>query len=220
MRKSLHTGRGFSLLELMIVVAIMAIIGTVVAFNVTRASPRASLASVTTDLQGLIHGARQGALASGHDMIVMLFPEREDERPPRVVVIEDPSFSFMSGGGAIDFDGYDPEVLRYPEGGRAEFLDLPVGIEVGPATGLGAALPPPLDTIQVESACSFCATEGTRRGAIRFDPRGAATFYSENGSKRPSGVGASFTLTDPRIGQRNTFIILSSTGLVQVEQRQ
>lgn len=222
MTKNLHAERGVTLLELVVVVAIIAIIGTVVLVNVTRATPRATLASATVDLQGLIHGARQAALASGHDMIVMLFPEREDDRPPRVVVIEDPSFSFMSGGDAIDFDGYDPEALRYPVGGRVEYLDLPAGVEVGPATGLGSELPPPLDTIEVRSACSFCSTEApdNRRGAIRFDPRGAATFYSENGTKRPSGVGASFTLTDPRVGQRNTFVILSSTGLVQVEQRQ
>ena len=221
MNKSLQAERGVTLLELVVVVAIVAILGTVVLVNVTRARPRATLLSATTDLQGLIHGARQAALASGHDVIVMLFPERAENRPPRVVVIEDPSFAFMSGGGALDFDGYDPEVLAYPEGGRVEYLDLPAGVEVGPATGLGSALPEPLNAIDVGVACSFCSTDSSndRRGAIRFDSRGAATFYSENGTKRPSGVGASFTVTDRSIGQRNTFVILSSTGLVQVEQQ-
>ncbi len=220
MSSTRNPAHGFTLIEMMIVVAVFGLLASLIAINISRQRPRATLASVTADLQGLIHGARQSALASGHDTIVMLFPERADQKPARVVVLEDPTFTFMAGGGALDFDGYDPEVLRYPDGGRVEHLDLPGDIEFGPATGMGSALPAPLDTINVLVPCSFCSADASRnlRGAIRFDARGAATFYDTNAVKRPSGNGASFTLTNPDLGQRNTFIILSSTGVVQVQQ--
>jgi prepilin-type N-terminal cleavage/methylation domain-containing protein len=215
--------RGFTLIEMAVVLAVVVVIAAMAGVSIVRNRPRATLASATTDLQGLIHSARQIALASGHDVVVMLFPLRTGAGP-RVVLYEDAAFDLLTGGGAVDFDGYDVDKPAGPADSRQAFqvLDLPTELEVGPATGMGAAgpLPAPLAAIDVTKACSFCSADDTknRRGAIRFDPRGMATFYSQDATQRPSGDGASFTLTNTVLGQRNTFVILTSTGAVQLER--
>jgi prepilin-type N-terminal cleavage/methylation domain-containing protein len=217
-----HSPRGFTLIEMVVTVAVMVVIAVLVGVGISRQRPRATLAAVTTDLQGLLHGARQAALASGHDVVVMLFPVRAG-KGPRVVLYEDADFNFLTGGGALDFDGYDVEKPGAPasSSGAFEILDLPSELEVGPDAGRGSALAAPFDSVVVTTSCSFCSTDDAKnhRGAIRFDPRGAATFYSAKGTIVSSPVGASFTITNPVLStQRNTFVILSSTGVVQVER--
>jgi hypothetical protein len=102
-------------------------------------------------------------------------------------------------------------------------MTLPYGIIFGPATGMGAGvtLPAPLNTIAVNTNCSFCGTTG---GAVEFGSQGQATFYSLNGSTvTPQTVtgGASLSLGfDPAIlsdmtGQR-TLVIFSASGAVQM----
>lgn len=209
--------RGFTLIEMVVVVAIVAVLAVLAGSSLSRLKSRATLASTTTELQALIHGARQTAMATGHDVVVMLFHEGPSGGP-RALVYEDAAFDFLTTG-AVNFDAYDPAKLTSAGESRVlETMDLPAEIVVGPADGLGgsATLAPPLDLIDVRKACSFCSET---RGAIRFDPRGSATFYDKNTpAKRPDGRGGSFTLTHTTLGGRSTFVILSSTGAVQIRQ--
>lgn len=223
--RSLH---GYTLLELAVVVAIVAILASMAHFALSRDRPRAALASTAAELQSLLHQARQSALASDTPVAVLFYPQYSapsvSGSTGYVVVYQDACFDFFAGGVrcGVSYGDYDPAVLA--AGGASQVLDtmtLPRGITVGPATGMGpsATLKAPLQGVAVNVACAFCGTTG---GAVQFDPRGQATFFALSGSTvtpYAPGGGASLSLgydgavTDAT-GQR-TLVILSGSGAVQ-----
>lgn len=229
---------GFTIIELAIVIAIIGIIAAIAGSYMSRSTTRANLANATTELQALLHQARQSALATGNPVGVLLYTSYS---PPAalgspssigyVIVYQDACFDFFTGGGTcgIGYGSYNPAVLA--TGGNSVVLDtltLPYGVLVGPATGIGssAVLAAPLNNVPVNTACSFCGTTG---GAVQFDPRGQATFYALSGSTVTGPLtptttptvngGASLSLGyNPAVtdatGQR-TLVILSGSGAVQ-----
>jgi type II secretory pathway pseudopilin PulG len=208
--------RGFTLIEAAVVMAIIIVLGGMAVSSFSRQRPRANLATAAADLQSTVHGARQQALASGHDVWVMVFPQYVNGNSTgRVIVYEDGNFSFVSGGMLA---AYNPSVLSHGSQSPAvTTLDLPTGVVFGPATGQGASatLPAPLAGIDVTKACSFCSTSGDGRGAIRFDPKGRASFYSGATAQTVIG-GASMSLNAPDIGKTWTLAITSAAGAVQM----
>lgn len=214
-----HRSRGFTLIEIAFVVAIMAALGALAYASVGRLRPRAELASSAAELQSLLHGARQQALASGHPVAVLFFPDfANGDGQGRVIVYEDGQFDFFSTG-AVNFDAYNPATPASAALSQVvATFDLPRGILLGPLDGMGAsaALAAPWDGIAVTSACSFCTTSGARRGAIVFDPRGRASFYSQNGPRMAVQKGGSVTIHAPELGSASrTLVITSSTGAVR-----
>ena len=67
--------RGFTMIELAIVLAISAVITALAWSNIWRLRPRAQLADASSEIVALVHGARQHALATGNDVVVMIFPQ-------------------------------------------------------------------------------------------------------------------------------------------------
>ncbi len=196
--------RGFTLIELMVVVAVIGIIAALASFSMSRSRPRASLSGSSVELRALLHQARQQALVSGADVAVLVFPgvSGTTDSLGRIVVYQDGAFDFFNPASAVHFGGYNPMVLA--AGARGEVIttfDLPRDVTFGPATGLGtsAALPEPFSTIPVTAECTFCAGIGAaRRGAVVFDPRGRARFYGADGA--PLAVdGGSISLTAPAL---------------------
>jgi prepilin-type N-terminal cleavage/methylation domain-containing protein len=212
-----HRTRGFTLIELAITIAIVGIVAALAFSNFWKQKPRATLATTTAELQSLLHGARQTALATSHDVVVMLFPDYDagGGAVGRVILYEDADFTFFTGG-AVNFAGYNPAVPA--SGARSQVLDtydLPFSVTVGPATGMGASalLPAPYAGVPVNVACSFCATSGDHRGAVRFDSRGRATFYQAGALL--DATGASLTLQAASLLGQRTLIITSGTGSVR-----
>jgi prepilin-type N-terminal cleavage/methylation domain-containing protein len=214
--------RGFTLIEMMTVVGIIAIVATMAALSLSRARPRANLAGVTVDLQALIHSARQQALVSGNDVVVLFFPgySPESDVVGRVVVYEDGDHDFFDDAAAVNFAGD-----KLGAGAKSEIvtsLDLPAPVRFGPAAGMGgtAKLAVPLANIPVNADCTFCDGAGAdRRGALVFDSRGRARFYAKNGA--PLAVeGGSVSLEVPALGaggknQVRTLAVVGSTGAVR-----
>jgi prepilin-type N-terminal cleavage/methylation domain-containing protein len=208
--------RGFTLVEVAITIAIVGIVAALAFTSFVRQKPRASLATSTAELQSLLHGARQTALATGHDVVVMVFPDfTSTNSVGRVILYEDGDFTFFTGG-AVNFGAYDP--ASHATGGRSQVLDtidLPFGVTVGPATGMGptAILAAPYAGVPVNVACSFCATSGDHRGAVRFDSRGRASFYQ--GSTLLDVTGASLSLQAGALYGQRTLLISAGTGAVR-----
>ncbi len=215
-----------------VVLAIIAVLSTLTYFGVSRLRPRADMAGAASELQALLHQARQTALAEGVPVAVLLYPDYAPAGGAArgyVIVYQDACFDFFTAAPAcaVSYARYDPARLTAGGNGTVqsvvlETLALPRGILVGPATGMGAgaALPAPLATVPVDTACSFCGTTG---GAVEFDPSGRATFYRLSGGTvtgpLPGLTGGSVSLGyDPDLttatGQR-TLVILSASGSVE-----
>jgi prepilin-type N-terminal cleavage/methylation domain-containing protein len=210
-----RTDRGFTLIEMAVVMAIVVVLASMAMVSYWRFRPRANLTSIAAELQSTIHGARSQALATGHDVWLVVFPQfANGVGTGRVVVYEDGSFTF-NAGGSPNLGTYDPAAASSSQ--VVATVDLPVGIVVGPATGMGssAALPAPLDGVDVTKACSFCSTSGDQRGAVRFDPEGRVTFYSGTALQNVVG-GASLTLNAAEVGGTRTLVITSAAGAVQM----
>jgi prepilin-type N-terminal cleavage/methylation domain-containing protein len=211
-----RTQRGFTLIEAAVVMAIVVVLSGMAVASFSRQRPRANLTSAAAELQSMVHGARQQALTTGHDVWVMVFPQFvSNSGTGRVIVVEDGSFNFIPAGVIA---AYNPSVLSQgTQRTEVTTLDLPTGVVFGPATGQGAAatLPAPLAGIDVTKACSFCSTTGDGRGAIRFDPKGRASFYAGATAQSVIG-GASMSLNAPDIGKTWTLAVTSAAGAVQL----
>lgn len=212
---------GFTVVELAVVMAIAATIGALAWSNLWRLRPRAQMADASNDLVALVHGARQHALATGNDVVVMVFPAFAVRGSTgRIIVYEDGNANFFADASPINFAAYDPAVLSASD--RSSVIasyDLPANVIVGPAAGAGssAALVAPLATIPINVDCSFCRAGGDRRGAIRFDSRGRAFFYSGNtgvGQPAANVQGGSLSLAAPEIDGQRTLLVTSGTGAV------
>jgi prepilin-type N-terminal cleavage/methylation domain-containing protein len=211
--------RGFTLTEMAVVVAIVGIVAALAYDSLERHLPRAHIANTATELQSLLHGARQTALAGGRDVLVMVFPNCPNpEGTGRVVVYQNGDPAFFTDAGTPNFAGYDCTVLA--AGAASEVLstlDFPRSVRVGPANGLGLSrrLAAPYDRIDVTRDCAFCNGDGTsRRGAIRFDSRGRAWFHDRNGAAMAAPAGSSFSITSAEIGGTRALVIQASTGSV------
>lgn len=218
MSNSSSRSRGFTVIELMVVVAIIAALAAAAWLNLGRHRPRAQLATAAQELQALLHGARLQALSSGHDVVVLLFPSYVGPggETGRVVILEDATFDFFVGGASPNFEDYDPAKPAHGAGGQVvATLDLPPGTMIGPSAGRTTALPAPWGSVPTSSSCSFCATAGDHRGAIRFDLRGRATFFSANGAPLATTSGQSLTVTSlPEVPGLRTLVVSSSGGAI------
>ncbi len=219
-RNGTGTARGFTMIEMAIVVAIIAIVAGLAWASLGGLRQRTDLSTEVADVQSLIHGARLQGLADGKDVAVLLFPQYVSAvGTGRIVVYEDGDVQqpFFSTNSTLSLDTYLPATPGYAAASQVLAVhDLPSGITVGPAAGMGAGavLVAPLAGINVQLACSFCSVGGDGRGAIRFDSRGRAWFYPADGPALPNLTGASFSLTSATVGGARTFVITSATGAV------
>lgn len=232
MRTTRRSARGFTLVELAIVVVIILVLGALAFAALQRARPRATFDGVASQVHALVHGARLHALASGATVYVIVFPSyRGAGSQGRIVVMQDaqpPALSFVDSKADLNLDNYKPETPGFPlhaagapdtdDGKVLDTLDLPQGVSFGPATGLGVASPAfPYSSIATNVACSFC---GADRGAIAFDARGRATFYSAAGAQAGDTNGASFSIYAPDLGTASdpavsTLVITRITGALR-----
>ena len=211
----------------MVVVAVMAVVASAAWAGFARFKPRASLASATAELQSLIHSARQAALANGQDVAVLFFPDQATgDSVGRVIVYRDGDATFFLSTGTINFASYSAAALAADTNSAVlAHLDLPKGVLFGPTGGMGSSGPlaAPLASVPVSSDCPFCSSGSSRRGAIRFDEKGRATFYG-GGSSALDAVdadegGASVTIESSDVSGQATLVILSETGAIQVIQK-
>lgn len=221
--------RGFTLIEMMVVVALIGILAALAYAGFAGQKRRQRLTGTTVEFQALLFGARQTALANGTQVVLMVFPDQVNPLggTGRFVLYEDAGLDFFSAAAGVNFGGYDPVNPAPPLAGGGlgrlpefETYDLPDGLVVGPVTGLGAAalMPAPFAGIAVNVDCSFCTGAG-RRGAIAFQPLGTATFHDDNGPPLDLPFGGSFSFYAADADEVRTLAVTASTGVVQTLTR-
>jgi prepilin-type N-terminal cleavage/methylation domain-containing protein len=201
-----RTPRGFTLIEMMVVVGIIGVLTWLAMDGFRRVKPAAALDSIAADLHSTVHFARQHALSTGHNVAVLIFPDYPNGKGRgRYVLLEDEPTntglaSFFSSAGTPNFASCDPAQVRpTPNGKLLDTQDFPIEVRVGPANGNGltSGLPFPYNGVKTDVACSFC-TGSSGNGAIVFDSHGRVSFYTTSGStiEVPTGqeVGGSLTL--------------------------
>lgn len=228
--------RGFTLVEAMVAITVVAILGALSITSFSRGKQRANLKSAAAELQSLLHQARESALASGTQVAVLVYPGYTPASGGRgyFIVYQDACFDFFTGGArcGVRYETYAPATPAAGSSGTlasvvVDTMALPTSIMIGPSTGMGAGatLPAPLSGVTVTAACSFCGTTG---GAVVFDASGQASFWALDGATPATLLGpattpavnggGSLSLTyDPATGMtgRITLVIFSASGATQ-----
>jgi prepilin-type N-terminal cleavage/methylation domain-containing protein len=213
-------GHGFTLTEMAVTMAIVVVLAMLGYSSLVRLRPRAKVADVTADLTGLIHNARQNALATGHYTIVMFFPQQANSvrGVGRVVAYEDTGYLFFSTAGPAhpNFNAWDASSTA---GVAAENLLGSIELPTGVTFGLGGVPAPTLAAPYsgaTASKCNFCSSSGDERGAIVFDSRGRARFYSAADSPPLSLLSGTVAVSgSPDVAGYSMLLISPTTGAVR-----
>jgi prepilin-type N-terminal cleavage/methylation domain-containing protein len=212
--------RGFTSIELAVSLAIVLIIGAIAYTSLSRVRPRASLTGTAAEVAGLLYNARQNALATGRHTVVVFLPQQpnSDGGIGRVMAYEDASYRFFSATpspGAASFSTFDGSKAGYVESmNLIGDVDLPRGVTFGLGGATAPTLPAPYDSVAV-SACNFCSTSGDGRGAIVFDSRGSARFFSAVGTPVSLLAGTIGLNGSPTIPGYHLLFITPTTGAVR-----
>jgi prepilin-type N-terminal cleavage/methylation domain-containing protein len=212
-----HGTRGFTIIEVAVVLAIVAILVALGYPLASRARPRAELAGLGTEIHALMHRARQEALARGKDVAVIFYPTAATRfGQGRILAIADEPGGFMAGAapaGNIDYCTATPSL----NGERLGGIDLPAGVTLS-VPARAQAFPFPYNLVPAPvGGCSFCSGTvpggGGPRGAVRFDSRGRAAFYADCGIPSELPNGGSVAITNNDLGGSRVLAVLPSGGI-------
>jgi prepilin-type N-terminal cleavage/methylation domain-containing protein len=206
--------RGFTLIEMAVVVAIAAVLAALAYTALRRANPRARLAGLGTELHAMLHGARQEALARGRDVAVLFYPAAANgPGTGRVFVLADEQGGFLLGAAPPGLPDFCTMAPASPSGQVIATLDLPPGFTLS-APARAQAFPFPWNLVPAPAGgCSFCSTGATAQGAVRFDAQGKATFYSTCGAVLAIVNGGSVAITHAELGGSRVTVILPNGGV-------
>ncbi len=198
--------RGFTLIEMAVVVAIAGTLAALAVSYLPRFVRRAGVRSSTFDLIATLQEAKSHAAQSGRDTVVVIIGSAGNPAAcghsvasqdcVRWWMIEDvvapagtaecPGPQNCTSFGAAQLAAFDP--ANPGGGGPAAGGDLLVDagaldrwVTLGRPATAPTALSPPLGSVDVSGACSFCTNGTPPRGFVRFNADGTAAMSGNAG---------------------------------------
>jgi prepilin-type N-terminal cleavage/methylation domain-containing protein len=219
LQPSVRKERGFTLVEVAVVIAIIAALIALGYPVMRRTRPRAEMTGLATELHAIVHRARQEALSRGRDVSVLFYPDAITKSGTGLIlVVADDTGGFMAGAvpaGNLDYCTMTPAA-------PVQTLDriyLPSGVTIA-APPRTPSYPFPFSLVPAPTTgCSFCngaVSGGGTRGAIRFDGRGRASFYGNCGLPGDYPNGGSIALTSSVLNGSRILAILPSGAIKSV----
>ncbi|MBI3185181.1 MAG: prepilin-type N-terminal cleavage/methylation domain-containing protein [Myxococcales bacterium] len=230
--------RGFTLIEMMVTVAILGILVGLAAFALGAATRSAKLSGARFDVVNFLGQARATAVSRGHDVYVVftnlestttfdssLADALKTSVAPRVIVYGDPTLALrgqtnaqilaaIAAGPSDVIDQVSGGGVTYGSSGLT-FIDR--NSTVVPDCNNISTLKPPY--LQVSGArlsnasracskawCTFCTTDGSCTGTIRFSGDGTARVVNSPNA----GSGGVVQLVDPDKATDRRYCILIS----------
>ena len=100
--------RGFTLIELMVVVAIVGVLAAMTLFLFGRQKGRQEVDQMALELRAIMNGARQTAFSTGEPVVLVVFPDLPTSSGRgRLVLYRDGNFSLFSGAAAVNLENLD-----------------------------------------------------------------------------------------------------------------
>ena len=223
---------GFTLLEMMIVVAIIGILSSLAAATAQRIGTRNATQNAASDLSSVLQNARARAEQRGSDVYVLVYPKMTKAGAVTggngaIFVYEDANGDFLTGAGACDgtaecsWGSFTPPNNVYSQSTskdafvQAIYLDdyPKKNVRFGkPSTTAFAAPFAGLGTGADLNGCSFCTS--SNKGAVVFTGEQQLRFLDNSGAPVAQRVaGLALQGVD---NTNNTFLfgLVGATGLV------
>lgn len=222
---------GFTLVELTVVLGIIAVLVALGFAALGAVKQRDAISLAPKQLMAALESARNQALATGRDVVLVVVGNTEPARAIRCrqsVVLSNGSdcvrywiLEDVVGAASARFDdaslaGFDPSS---PEAEGDRLLDtdvLPDGVFVGRHAGFS---PPAVDSrsifagLPLDSACSFCLSDSPARGFVRFRPDGSVQLGG--GGPAPGGtIFFNVAKAGEAVPDTRMVVILQPAGLV------
>lgn len=193
--------RGITLLEVMVVVAIVGILAALSVVTLQGMKQRASFGATVQDVEAAVRETRVQALARGTDTAF-------------VVDTVNNRYWGVERNAAFDMSAFDLSTATILLTGT-----LPEGTVFGPTAGYGAALPAPFNGVPTPTAagCTFCTGTGTTGlGIMLFESGGPVRF-----SGSPTDPGQQFTITATRDNVTHTaaVAVIARSGVIQLFEK-
>lgn len=219
-----HSDTGFTLIEMMVTVAIIAILAALTLNGVAGLRPRAKAGTAAADLSAALQAARQQALGDSTYVYVRWLND-PGLTFSGFVVCSDPDaryrppvgYSFNQPCGTCTLPGCPAPTLEAKSA-------LPIGVVAASGTDFGPTTDVPsvfkrAVTLSAVGAtgCSFCADDSNQVGWILFLPNGETRFQGDTHAVQATG-GAILIQSDPAISKTHAVyatIVTAPFGLVR-----
>ncbi len=215
-----HHARGFSLVELAVVVALVGVLSTLAGPNLLRLRTQMRTKAAATEIAALLRRGRGAAMSENATFaLVVRMNDLAKSQDDVVALVRCQSTTT----NAYDFSSLSDGMLKGTTALPAGFTlvrraELAADVGFGPGSAGILSLSPFYASVPRASACSFC---GSDNGAVVFDSDGVISF-SSGSAALPEMPWASLTLTvgehfaAPAASYMYTVSLAAETGDVRV----